>query len=382
MAVPFMLSSDSHIVEPPDLWTKRIDREFVGRGPHPQRVDGADFWFIDGKPSMSFLGVQTGDRFEKDATELTTAAKWEDVRPAAYDPRRYIEENQEDGVLGQVLYPSEALLAFSIADPSLCSATMRAYNDYIADFCSEDPSRLKGCGLLNVDDPNEAVAELARIRERGLAGALITVLPPADKPYDLAIYEPLWAAACDLDIPLSMHVATGRQLLSADPGQESTLRVSEAAFYLQDHFVRKSIGELIFGGVFERHPKLRVGSIEHEVSWVPFFLFQMDYCYTDRPVRGDWIRFKNAALPSSFFRENCFVSFQEDVVGLRVRDVVGVQNLLWGSDYPHTESTFPRSRQITSELLADVPGDEQLLLLRDNTSRLYHFDVEALARLA
>jgi predicted TIM-barrel fold metal-dependent hydrolase len=381
MAVPFMLSSDSHIIEPPDLWTERIDAEFRDRAPRVDRVDGNDFWFIDGKPSMSFLGVQTGDRFEKDASELITAAKWEDVRASATDPQRYMEENERDGVFGQVLYPSEALLTFSIPDPGLCSAAMRAYNDFIADFCSEDPTRLKGCGLLNIDDPSEAVGELVRIRERGLSGALITVLPPSDKPYDHPMYEPLWSAAVDLDMPLSMHVATGRELLSSDPTQESTRRVSEAAFYLQDHFVRKSIGEMIFGGVFLRHPSLRIGSVEHEVSWIPFFLFQMDYCYTDRPMRGEWIRFDDGSVPSDFFHQNCFVSFQEDVVGLRVRDVVGVENLVWGSDYPHTESTFPRSREITEEVLADVPDDERLLILRDNTARLYGFDVDALSKL-
>ena len=378
MAVPCMLSSDSHIIEPPDLWTERIDHAFADRAPRVIQADGADWWSIDGQRSMSFLGVQTGDRFEKEAGELITAARWEDVRPAAYDPARYVEENRGDGVFGQVLYPSEALLAFSIADSALCSATMRAYNDFIADFCSADPARLKGCGLLNVDDPDEAVAELARIRERGLCGALITVLPPADAPYDHPMYEPLWAAAADLAVPLSMHVATGRQSLSPDARQQSTRSLTQAAFYLQDHFVRKSLGEMIFGGVFERHPSLRVGSVEHEVSWIPFFLFQMDYCYTDRPVRGDWIQFANGAKPSDFFRQNCFASFQEDTVGLRVRDVIGVETLAWGSDYPHTESTFPRSRAITGEVLGDVPEDEQRLILCDNTARLYGFDVTAL----
>jgi predicted TIM-barrel fold metal-dependent hydrolase len=237
-----------------------------------------------------------------------------------------------------------------------------------------------GCGLLNVDDPQQAVGELGRIRERGLSGGLITVLPPADAPYDHPMYEPLWAAAADLAMPLSMHVATGRHNLSAT-SQKTVQQVTQAAFYLQDHFVRKSIGEMIFGGVFERHPSLRIGSIEHEVSWVPFFLFQMDYLYTDRPVRGDWIRFKDGALPSDFFHQSCFVSFQEDTVGLRVRDVVGVENLAWGSDYPHTESTFPRSRELTAEVLHDVPEDEQRMILRDNTARLYDFDVAALERL-
>jgi hypothetical protein len=125
---------------------------------------------------------------------------------------------------------------------------------------------------------------------------------------------------------------------------------------------------------------LRVGSIEHEVSWIPFFLFQMDYCYTDRPLRGDWYRFAEGTLPSDFFKQNCFVSFQEDSVGVRVRDTFGVEALMWGSDYPHTESTFPRSREITSKILKDVPEAEQELILRDNVARLYGFDVAALGR--
>ena len=381
MAVTPLISSDSHIIEPPDLWTERIDREFRERAPQVRREDGGDWWYIDGRRSMSFLGVQTGDRFEKDATELTIEARFEDVRGAAYDPARYLAENAQDGVMASVLYPSEALLAYSIPESALCSATMRAYNDFIAEFCSAAPARMKGIALVNIDDPAEAVSELKRCRDKGLAGAMITVLPPEDRAYDHPMYEPLWSASVDLDMPLSMHVATGRQSLSVDPKQTEVRKVTEAAFYLQDHFVRKSIGEMIFSGVFERHPKLRVGSVEHEVSWIPFFLFQMDYCYTDRPLRGDWHRFASGVLPSDFFRQSCFVSFQEDEVGVRVRDTFGVEALMWGSDYPHTESTFPRSREITSKILADVPEAEQALILRDNVARLYGFDVEALAQL-
>ena len=383
-AIDWMISSDSHIVEQPDLWTERIDTRFLDRAPTVVRdpKSGNDWWMIDGKRSMSFLGVQTGDRFEKDATELITEARFEDVREGAYTPSRYLAENLEDGVLGSVIYPSEALLAFSIPDSALCSATMRAYNDFIAEFCSEDRSRLKGVALINIDDPEQAVAEMKRSRDLGLAGAMITVLPPADEAYDQPRYEPVWAAAVDLDLPLSMHVATGRRMLSADADQKNTSRVSEAAFYLQDHFVRKSLGELIFSGVFERHPKLRVGSVEHELSWAPFFLFQADYCYTDRPLRGDWHRFAPGVLPSDFFKRNCFLSFQEDAVGIRVRDVLGDETLMWGSDYPHTESTFPRSREITAKTLVGVPPEEQQLILRDNVAALYGFDVAALKAVA
>jgi len=376
----WMISSDSHIVEPPDLWTERIDASFRERAPRVVRdqSSGSDWWVIDGKRSMSFLGAQTGDRFEKDATELVTVARFEDVREGAYMPRKYLDENLEDGVLGSVIYPSEALLAYSIPDSALCSATMRAYNNYIAEFCSEDHSRLKGIALINVDDPIEGVGEMKRARELGLAGAMITVLPPPDQAYDQSRYEPVWAASVDLEMPISMHVATGRRMLSAAPGQKSTVRVTEAAFYLQDHFVRKSLGEMIFSGVFERHPQLRVGSIEHELSWAPFFLFQADYCYTDRPLRGDWHRFAPGVLPSDFFKRNCFLSFQEDAVGIRVRDVLGDETLMWGSDYPHTESTFPRSREITSKILSDVPLQERRKILAGNVAALYGFDLSGL----
>jgi predicted TIM-barrel fold metal-dependent hydrolase len=370
-----LISSDSHIVEPPDLWTERIERRFRERAPRVEREAGGDWWYIDGKRSMSFLGVQTGDRFHKDATELIIEARFGDVRPSAYDPHRFVAENLEDGVVGSVLYPSEALLAYGIPDSALCSAVMRAYNDFIAEFCAAQPRRLKGIALVNIDEPREAVREMERCRKLGLVGAMISVLPAADRPYDLPLYEPLWSAAVDLALPLAMHVATGRASASVDARQEGVTRVSPSAFYLQDHFVRKSLGEMIFAGVFERHPRLRVGSVEHEVGWVPFFLAQMDYTYTDRPVRGDWHRFADPdVLPSHFFRRNCFVSFQEDAVGLRMRDAVGIETLMWGSDYPHTESTFPRSREITREILRDVPEAEQALILRENAARLFGFD--------
>lgn len=381
MAIDGMISSDSHIIEPPDLWTERIDKNYLERAPRVVREESGDWWYIDGSRSMSFLGVQTGDRFEKDATELIIEASWDDVRPGAYEPDRFLAENETDGVIASVLYPSEALLAYGIADSELCSATMAAYNDFIAEFCAHDPQRLKGIALVNIDDVADGVAEMNRCRELGLAGAMITVLPPADRPYDHPSYEPLWSAAVDLAMPLSMHVATGRQFASANLDDEPDVRrVTEAAFYLQDHFVRKSLGEMIFGGVFERHPGLRVGSVEHEVGWIPFWLGQMDYTYTERPLRGDWHRFADPdTRPSHFFSQNCFVSFQEDPIGVRLRDLFGTHTLMWGSDYPHTESTFPRSKAIVDEILDGVPEAEQAMIVRDNVAALYGFDVEALA---
>ncbi|HZO08089.1 MAG TPA: amidohydrolase family protein [Myxococcota bacterium] len=371
----WMISSDSHIVEPPDLWTSRMPKRLAERAPRVVSLDDGDWWFVDGRKTQSFVGIQAGVRFGKDPGRLVTSARFEQVRPAAYDPRRYLAENEQDGVFGSVIYPSEGLVIFSVPNTEIVTAAMRAYNDWLAEFCAEDPSRLKGLAMLNVDEVDEAVAELERVARLGLAGALVTVKPPAWAPFRSRAYDALWAAAQDLSLPLSLHVATDR----GDPrGGDAAFtldvkNVPPAVFINKDHQVRQALADLILEGVFERFPRLRVGSVEHELGWIPFFLAQMDYTYTDRPARGEWHRFRDGLLPSEFWHRNCFASFQEDAIGVRLRDVIGVPALLWGSDYPHTESTFPRSREIVAEILADVPEGEARAIVAENAARLYGF---------
>ena len=379
MAPPKMISSDSHLIEHPTLWEERMPAALRDRGPRVVRTDdGKDWWYVDGKKTMSFLGIQAGRRFDNDPDKLVTAATFADVRPGAYDPKLFVKESEDDGVVGSVIYPTEGLVLFSVPDTELCSASMRAYNDYIAEFCSDDPRRLKGIAMINVDDPPEAVAELTRCRDLGLVGALMTVAPPPYAPYDHPMYGPLWAAAQDLEIPLSLHTATQR----ADPRTGSggvpddVQQVPPTVFVLMDTDVRRSLANMIFSGVFERFPRLLVGTVEHELAWIPHLLQQLDYTYTQRPPRGDWYRYADrSALPSDFFHRNVFCSFQEDAVGIRERALIGVHSLMWGSDYPHTESTFPRSREVTAEILAGVPEHEQDMIVYSNAKRLYHFDV-------
>ena len=376
LASTWMLSSDSHIVEPPDLWQGR-GVAFGDRMPRIVSEDDGEWWYVDGRKTMSFLGTQTGDRFEIDNADLKTSATFDQVRPAAYDPARYIAENEQDGIWGSVIYPSQGLVLFGVPVRDVITAAMQGYNDWLAAFCAHDTSRLKGIAMVNIDDVDEAVAELERCRALGLCGALITVMPPKWAPFRSHDYDRLWAAAQDLAMPLSLHVGTDRGDIRA--GYSSfTLdvkNVAPAAFVNKDFQIRQSLADLIFSGVFERFPALRVGTVEHELSWIPFFLDQMDYTYTQRPPRGpEWARFaERDALPSDYFHRNVFASFQEDNVALRVRDYIGVETLLWGSDYPHTESTFPRSREILSRILADVPADEVRHIVSGNCADLYGF---------
>jgi predicted TIM-barrel fold metal-dependent hydrolase len=367
-----MLSSDSHVIEPSDLWEQRIELRFRERAPRVVQEADGDWWMVDGYRTNSFQGgAQAGKRFEA-PEELKPAARFAEVRPGAYLPEEHLKDNELDGVYGSVLYPTEGLLLFSVPDSALLTAIFRVYNDWIADFCNAASSRLKGIAMINVDDVPAAVKELERCRARGLAGAMITVYPPETHSYDHADYEPLWAAAQDLEMPLSLHIATNRP--SPQQAWEEFRVIKPALFANADHWVRVSLGHMIFSGVFERYPRLHVGSVEHELSWIPHFLDRLDYTYTQRAQREGWQRFKSAALPSDFFHRNVFLSFQEDQLGIRDRALIGVDNLMWGSDYPHTEATFPRSQQILGRILAGVPAPEREKITCSNVARLYHFD--------
>jgi predicted TIM-barrel fold metal-dependent hydrolase len=363
----WMFSSDSHVMEPPNLWLG-APAELADVAPRVEPGDDADWWVIGGQRLFSFsVATKAGLRFEGQ-DRLLVDYRWSDVRPGAWMPDAHLADNELDGVWGSVLYPSVATLLYNLDRPDAAVTLGRLYNDWLADWCSDSPGRLRGVAIVDVDDIDGAVAELERARSRGLAGALIPVSPPADRPYLHPDYEPLWAAASDLGMPLSLHIATNRP-----PGEWRVLW-TQWGFQGADRFVRDSIAAMIFGGVFERHPRLRIVSVEHEASWVPHFLARIDETYTQRTPRDGWRRFRDDSLPSDHFHRNVVVSFIEDRVGVAFRHEIGANGLVWGSDYPHAESTFPRSREIVERLMDGVDPAERTAMTATTTADLYGFD--------
>jgi predicted TIM-barrel fold metal-dependent hydrolase len=367
---PLILSSDSHVFEPPDLWHTRIDRAFRDRAPRIERIDGGDYIVVERDQILSGIGLisNAGARFEAPET-ISAEGRFEDVLRGGYDPAQHLKDMALDGVAGEVLYPSQGLFYFKVADPALMSAIFRAYNDWLAEFCRVDPARLKGVAMVSLDDVAEGVRELERAARLGLAGAMIAEYPLEERRYDQPEYENFWAAAAAL-------TATRRQGKIRGAG-ERTLR-DAASRATKAFYPALSLCDMIFSGVFERHPGLMLAIVEFELAWAPHLLASMDYTYRER--HGEAIyRFKDGLRPSDFFHRNVVLSFQEDAIGIRLRDVIGTDNMMWGSDYPHSESTFPRSRQILSEILAGVPEDEQARIAGLNTARVYHFDAARLA---
>ncbi|MBI3329310.1 MAG: amidohydrolase [Nitrospinae bacterium] len=373
-----LISADSHIVEPPDMYVSRIEPKFRDRAPrmerHRTRTGRAyDAWYIDGVRAGTVGSViQAGKRFE-DPSQIDFLGLWEDVRKAAYDPHAMLAELEMDGVWGACLQPSQGLFWYRLEDSELLSAICRVYNDWIADFCRPYPDRLKGIGCLNVDDVDEACQELERSAKLGLVGAFIPVYPLPDRPYRHPIYERLWWTAQDLDIPLLLHIATTR---GGIPGCEFTMDINEltaVGLATSDHWVRSSLTALIFAGVFDRYPRLQVGSVEHETAWIPHWLRQMDLIYRERPTLTKGWRSRQGMLPSDYWHRNLFAEFMEDAVGIQLREIIWVDNLVWGNDFPHAESTWPKSREFLDRMFAGVSGEERRRIIRDNAARLFRF---------
>ena len=377
MAHAPILSSDSHVFEPPDLWTTRIDAAFRDRAPRMQRIHGVDQLVVEAQQVIAGIGLisNAGARFEAPET-ISSQGRFEDVHQGGYDPAQHLKDMQLDGVAGEVLYPSQGLFYFKVADTQLMSAIFRAYNDWLAEFCRTDPERLKGIAMINLDDVQDGIKELERTAKMGFAGAMITEYPLEDRRYDQPEYEPFWAAAQALDMPLSLHTATRRQGKIRGAGEKTLRDASSRATKV--FYPATSMCDMIFSGVFERYPNLKLAIVEFELAWVPHLLSSMDYTYRERHEEALY-RFKEGWRPSDFFHRNVFLSFQEDAIGIRLRDIIGVDNMMWGSDYPHSESTFPQSRQILAQILAGVPEEDYAKIVGGNTARLYHFDMARIA---
>ena len=375
MAEYRVISSDNHVFEPLDLWTSRADSKYKDRMPHIERLEEGDWWYCDGlRITGTGAATQAGVRFE-DQSQLKDTRPVEEIRLGGWIPGEHVKDMDEDGVDAGLIFPSVGLdLYENVPDSDLLTEIFRIYNDWLAEFCQTFPDRLKGIAMINIDAVKPGVKELERCAKMGLVGGMIPVYPLPGREYNSPEYELLWAAAQDHQMPLALHFTTARP----GPSQEAvggSGGLTPAFMCNIEHWVRMSLAHIIFSGVFQRFPKLQIGSVENELSWAPNFLDRLDYTYTQRVIReGWWDRFTGDKLPSEYFHSNVFMGFQEDGLGIRMRDVIGVDNLMWGSDYPHAESTFPRSRQILEEILVGCTEEEKAKIAGGNAARVYNLN--------
>ena len=371
-----IVSGDGHVNDPPDLWLTRVDRKYRDRVPRLVDTPEGTRLYCDGM-ELSFISGQTqaGRRYT-DPENFTHKVTWEDVRPGGYIPEERVKDMDIDGVEIDIVFPSAGNACYRIPDTELLTAICRAYNDWLVEFCSAYPKRLKGVAMLNTDDVPAAINELERCIKLGMVAGMMPLKPLPDRPYNSPVYDRLWAAAQDMQVPLCCHTGTTRMpLLSSGV---SSVSLSGGGPQLgsrsSDAFFRDSLCDMIYGRVFERYPKLVIGCMEMGIGWVPFFMRSLDRGYVFSLNRAEDPKFKDGALPSDFIRRNIFFGFQDDDLGIRIRDVVGVDNLVFSDDYPHHNGTWPRSRQVLEQMMAGCPEEEKAKMAGGNAVRIFRLD--------
>jgi uncharacterized protein len=293
------------------------------------------------------------------------AAGYPGVRPSAWDPELRIKDQERDGVSGEVLYPSLGMRLFQMEDGELRAACFGAYNDWLADYCAYDPRRLAGVAMVSLDDPLAGVEELRRAAKKGLRGAMIWGAAPAERPYSDPSYDPFWAVAHDLGMPLSLHILTERR---GGSDFQSVMKGYPALH----HAVERSLTEIIFAGVLERFPNLRFVSVENDIGWIPHFLQRLDHAFEKyRYLEKETI----SNPPSYYFRRQVAATFQDDRVGVVMRSFIGVKSLMWGSDFPHSDSTWPNSQAVLEEHTKNLTLEERNWICHDNVAELYGLSV-------
>lgn len=361
-----IISADSHITEPPDCYVSRIDARFRDRAPHvvhdPKR---GDLFVIDGLDKTIPIGLIAGAG--KRADELAMfGSRFEDLHRGGWDPNVRLADQDRDGVAAEILYPTVGMLMCNHPDFDFKHACFEAYNTWIAEYAGAYPDRLLGIGQTAMRSVDDGIRDLRRIKALGLRGVMMPG-NPAVADYDDPMYDPFWEAAVDLGLPLSFHIltSTNDSLKARGPKLNAFMSIIRGC---QD-----IIGVFIFGGVFERHPRLKMVCVEADAGWAPHFMYRMDHAF-DR--HRYWLTGSTITRPpSEYFREHVYMTFQDDWTAFQVRDLCNIRRLMWANDFPHSDSTWPNSQALLAKHAADLTDDERNLILHDNVAELYGLEI-------
>ena len=218
--------------------------------------------------------------------------------------------------------------------------------------------------MISLYDPKAGAKELERCAELGLKGAAIWSIPPESQPYSSDMYDPFWAAAQEMNLPVSLHVVTGMRGIGRDDPDPGDRYKGPSA---QAHEIQESLSRIILSGVLERFPKLTIISAEYDCGWLPFFFQKLDA----RVERGG---FNLSLKPSEYFQRQMYATYIDDHVGVGMRDLIGVDRMMWSSDYPHAASTWPNSQDYVNRDFEGASEEDRYKITRGNVAKLYGFD--------
>jgi predicted TIM-barrel fold metal-dependent hydrolase len=325
-----VVSADSHILETSDLWKERLPARFKDRAPRLYYDDEGYFHLEAEGRSLDVPGLNT---------------MLVEGREGMAEVEERIKDLDAEGVDKDVIFPQRTLSLVGLQDLELRDVCMRAYNEWLSEYCRAYPDRLYGVGILNWWEPEAARDNLQELKALGFKAMEIPSSPPGVF-YNSRSMEPMWDAIEESGYAISFHI--GENIQTRGLGALGTFQMQTFSPF------RRLFGLMVFSGILERHPQLKVIFTEGGAHWVPAALFDADRIYRDFESE---MNPKLANMPSYYWWQSCYVTFQEDPIGMELLHHIGAHKVLWASDYPHPESTLGYSARAVRDIIATV-GEE------------------------
>lgn len=360
---PLVVDADGHVLEPAAAWEGLADRH------RPTiRRDGAGYeHVVVGDTEILAVPLGTlatpGARFSDPAGFLSM----EEALPGGSDPKARLADMDSEGIDQAVLFPSVGLYFWALTDAGAAVAVARAYNDWLASYCAADPGRLFGAAMVPVQDPTAAAAEVRRAHdELGFPALFVRPNPCCGRSLSDPAYEPIWEAAEETGMAVGVHEGSSVIVPTLGADRPFNPLVLHAVSHAFEEML--ACAQLIAFGVLDRHPGLRVVFLESGGGWAPFWLERLD---EQAESFGDFCPQMRLA-PSEYFARQCWISFEVDESTLPVlAPVIGEDRVVWGSDYPHHDATFPGAVAALRHTAAPMSEEGRRLLLGANAAALY-----------
>ncbi len=387
----FMVSSDCHATETRDHLSAYIEPEYLPRIPHMETdADGAQYMITEGnrpqlvKPGKKTKTVQAQQSFERKEHDRHAAQRMEDEdllrNAAARTVEQRVRDQALDGVDVELIFPNQGLLCWATPDPVFGMAMCRAWNRWAKDFFAPEWDRCRPMALIAAGDQQGAMDEITWAAENGFSGYCFGNTPVygvneyGKLQYNDPSFESMWSLVAETDIPITFHVSTGRDPRAV--GGNGGAIINYVCHSMETTL--EPLVQMITSGVFERHPKVKAGLVESGIGFLPWLLETMDYAYK---AHHFWVRPVIPEPPSSYFRRNCFATFQEDHAGLADVERFNLQdNVMWANDYPHHEGSWPHSAEAVERTMGDLSDESRAKILGLNAARVFNVPVPPSAR--
>ncbi len=359
-----LISADSHVNEPPSLWVDRVPAAVRDRAPRMEHFEAGDGWVVEGGSGPMPIGLNACAGQDPELRQAWV--RFEDIRPGGYDPAARLREIDRAGIDAEVLYPTPRLAnaVYATTDPRLHVALVRAYNDWVAEYADHDSGRFRALPIIPNRGHGDALAEIDRVGDRPSTGGFLIGGYPGGTMEPQPADDAVFARLVERGLSLNIHVTLGVTM----PSTVNTNALPAGTGASRSVGASQQLMNLIFTGVFDRFPELRVVFAEVDCGWVPFVKEQMDDGF-----RRYRFRFDVAHLPSEYIERHASFTYVSDTYGIDNRHRIGVEHILWSSDYPHGNSNYPDAWSPVQASMSGVPSDERQLILVGNAMRVYGF---------